>query len=148
MTIVAPPPLVVESYAIAFLPRHYKDLIILGLRPIFFNIPVELVIRDPGVYAPKQGRAWATGKYLDPETNVPKSYQEIARRSDFSGLSNYHQLHLMEIWSDIGDDGHVFYTIDGYAIVTNIDAAIALFHEAPYKLYQHTSAIWKEPETP
>ena len=45
-------------------------------------------------------------------------YQELSKLSDFKGTYTEKELFFIEIYEDAGDDGHIKYILQGYALMT------------------------------
>jgi len=80
-----------------------------------FDVPVAVIVTKAGVFAPVQGRAWRTDLVLYCDAYVPYRVAEGRPMWDHSPREH---AWVVEVWEDHGDDGHVRYEHDGYALVT------------------------------
>lgn len=83
-------------------------------KPIITWVPVEIVITEPAIVSGKQARAYRTDYYIHPKTGEAVTLVELRKLPDFNGTSNYEGLYLMELWGDLGSDGHIEYYLSFY----------------------------------
>ena len=81
------------------------------------SLPTELVIHEPGVYAPCIARSYHFNHYLHGGEVI--SYDEVCAIYKRLGLgvaytSKLTWVYLHEVWEDCGSDGHVEYELIGY----------------------------------
>lgn len=96
-----------------------SDLLELKLESAFFNgisgefyLPTEVVLRSPKEQAIlKQGRIYRTNLYARGDQLY--SYSDLAKEKDFKGTYHEDELFILEVWSDIGQSGHVNYQFFG-----------------------------------
>jgi hypothetical protein len=86
-----------------------------GRRALTFYVPTETVVYAPRIVTPAEARAFHTGLYLRDGEAVP--YDEIARDPNFVGTYRETEIMLVEVWTDRGDDGHVFWVHTGWRFV-------------------------------
>ena len=81
----------------------------------FFFVPTELVVHEPGVVTPKQGRWWEVDLVLYCGTYLPRALAETRPLWSQRGISVHAA--VVELWEDWGDDGHTDYELSGYMLV-------------------------------
>lgn len=84
-----------------------------------YNVPMEHVVNKPQICMPLQGRYCELHMILTPDReNIIewKNGQPYKCVSDAIKADAW--LYLVEIFQDHGDDGHVSYQLDGYAVMT------------------------------
>jgi hypothetical protein len=95
-----------------------------------YNLPTEYVVRDPGFYAPQQGRIYHTDLFVtklqDRQLVVDRNkLYEIGvrvRGEQFHGVYDMgEELFMVEHYEDHGDDGHTEMALSGYIFVTAKD---------------------------
>jgi len=84
-----------------------------------FPIPYEQT-----VYGEKQlkripltGRIYETQFYFKEGKIIP--YEELHKRVDFRGTMYESNIVIIEVWNDYGDDGHIKFQLQGYAVLTD-----------------------------
>lgn len=76
-----------------------------------FSIPTQLVINEPRIVVPDQGRVYST--YLMTLEGV--LYTDHTRwNKAFREGKNPKEVHVIEIFSDSGEDGHKAYDLVGF----------------------------------
>ena len=102
-----------------------EELLNLGFNPTIardiytFDIPTPIVITEPGMYTPMQGRIFTTEYYW--YNNQVCNYAQLMHLTTkidgtFKGTSNYPNIYIKEVYQDWGDDGHIEYTFKGYIL--------------------------------
>jgi hypothetical protein len=79
-----------------------------------FNLPTPQLITAPVLAVPLQGRFWALELYLRDQRLLP--YSQLRQCPDFRGTSHEMQIHMYEVWEDMGDDGHTDYRLRGWTL--------------------------------
>jgi hypothetical protein len=92
-------------------------------------VPTEMVIREPGVVAPKMARIYRTNLYLFDGDVV--DYEGLvaavtAKGMKFAGTSKYQELLMSEVYENCGSDGHIDYQCVGVRFVMTTDAESVL----------------------
>jgi hypothetical protein len=81
-----------------------------------YFLPTEVVVSEPRLVVPKEGRIYRVGLYL--RDGIVFEYQELSKLPDFKGTYTEKELFFTEIYEDVGDDGHIRYNLNGYALMT------------------------------
>ena len=82
---------------------------------IYF-LPTEVVVSEPRLVVPKEGRIYRVQLYL--RDGIVYEYSELSKLPNFKGTYTEKELFFIEIYEDAGDDGHVRYILQGYALMT------------------------------
>lgn len=103
---------------------------------IYDTVPQEMVIRADTVIPTLHSARLYLPQFwfLD---DVLVGYDVLALEKDFKGTSAYPQLHIYEVWYDLGDDGHTEYALYGYLHVDgalNKKVTVEEVEEAAYDL--------------
>ena len=86
-----------------------------GVYKIFY-LPTEVVIREPQIAVPVEGRVYKVGLFL--KNGSIMTYEEISKLDGFNGTYWEQELMLVEIYLNGGEDGHTRYVLEGYALMT------------------------------
>lgn len=87
-----------------------------------FYIPTQIVIKDVDSYVPIQARYWEIDRWLYEGQIV--TYEFLQKLPNFRGYGNYTQLYIIELWEDVGDDGHIEQRLAGYALTDDTETII------------------------
>jgi len=82
---------------------------------IYF-LPTEVVVSEPRLVVPKEGRIYRVELFL--RDGIVFEYQELSKLPGFKGTYTENELFFIEIYEDAGDDGHIKYILQGYALMT------------------------------
>lgn len=96
-----------------------KELLELNLDSAFYHgiageffVPTECVLKSPkDICAIQTGRIYRTNLFRRGDEAL--TYEDLASQKDFKGTYHEDELLLLEIWSDVGQDGHVAYRFFG-----------------------------------
>ena len=92
---------------------------------IQFILPTEFVVKDCRIpLIPDMGRAYYSNLYIPKGTSEIVTYEEVVERSPKPFRGTYataESAFLLEWYSDHGDDGHVFYSLEGFVFVRYSD---------------------------
>lgn len=86
-----------------------------------YFLPTEMVVSEPRLAVPAEGRIYETDLYL--VRGVPLTYQELRSTPEWEtqpGTSCQNQIYLYEYFTDWGDDGHVHYSLRGWIYVDKL----------------------------
>ncbi len=81
-----------------------------------YYIPTETVVEEPEFITPQEGRIYRVNLYL--RDGIVYEYAEISKLPGFKGTYTETELYFVEIYEDAGDDGHIRYILQGYALMT------------------------------
>lgn len=84
-----------------------------------FPIPYEQTIygEKQVKILPPTGRIYETQLYSKEGKIIP--YEELYKRADFKGTMYESNIVIVEVWDDYGDDGHIKFQLQGYAVLTD-----------------------------
>ena len=120
--------IIMEHYKIwQDIPHKYLD-IILGNTPKEFSLPTEVIVSEAKIVTPMKGRYWSTDLYVDDEEiNFGYiTYHDLYEKygKNFKGTSGYESVIIYELWSNDGEDGHVFFHHHGYVLGTMQEVSV------------------------
>lgn len=86
-------------------------------RTSIFYLPTENVLRHPGdIPTIKQGKYYETDWFIKDGELV--HLHQLQQHPTFRGTGYETHIYLIEVWEDLGDDGHVSFQHIGYTFVT------------------------------
>jgi len=100
--------------------HKYDEVHIELLRTGYYShyMPTEVVINEPKLVVPQSFREYRTELYL--VNNTIHDYGSLVKTPEWqknSGTSNYDKVHLFEVYSDCGDDGHIHNLLSGWVFI-------------------------------
>ena len=108
-----------------------------------FDVPLEIVVRGPGVVSPIQGRVFKTYHY-DLGDGKFASYATALRAPGFKGTYRLDHVYVVEYWEDRGSDGHIEYFLDGLRFVKSRGEPNDIIRcecGAPHKLHRPAACL-------
>jgi hypothetical protein len=111
-----------------------------------YNLPTEVVVREPGFFTPKQGRIYRTNLWA---TNLP-GRELVLERSELLKYAkkldkNLHdvgeEVFMVEQYSDRGDDGHTDMELTSYVFVRQ--SGLELVERYGRKEFAYVEVLWQ-----
>ena len=102
-------------------------------------IPTEIVIEKPTFCVSKMGRAYETDFYLNTlDGGLILDYNQLQKFClqkgiEFRGTMFYSKIYFVEQFSNVGDDGHIQYSLIGWRLQAEEDIKILGHREIPVK---------------
>lgn len=81
---------------------------------VYAYVPMEAVVEKPEYVVPMHtARVYLPQLWVLPG-GIQVNYSVLCQRPDFNGIAHYNQLHIYEVWENLGDDGHTDYRLSSY----------------------------------